>query len=563
MDQQIWASTKSLTMWHAFGDDDRALCRSSIRPKSAARYTYAETDRPYQVVRNHCERCRKILADRAAEQAAAETKAAQERADRRPDVVIPGALADILSEANLMTGADDHDPASKATRIALEGARAGRGRTLVIKPSSTDVLDVISTYADTVLNCADNHTRAEIDAARTWIERAGHARKHYARPTATPTVEQPVEPAVEEQPADVVRVATRGYRKPGGCAVELRTTVHANCPCRIGATLIGTYATMAEAEKVAADQVRGSGRTYGHCIWSRPLNSPAAAPDAEAVLDRMETDDAAAFVTVTRAVDAVEHAEETGAAVATVEEAEALYAAALVTEADAADGTWQGEWIGEQPTDTLFAVEPPAEQGALFTKDAPAAPLVVRMHIPPAARERMKAKAAAERAEHRAEMDDHQAAEHRAHGVPVPAAVQARIDARTAQAGQAVARRAIEGVIVAHQDTAEGSAPEDADHPDVIAARAALHPLKAAQMTDRHDFSEPTEEERHVRGYVIHPRTQGRVALYWLEGGRQVRHDDPWHGPCLDILADKMRAAGWATERMLKSSICVFAHRPQ
>ncbi|MEU7340561.1 hypothetical protein [Streptomyces sp. NPDC007074] len=48
-------------------------------------------------------------------------------------------------------------------------------------------------------------------------------------------------------------------------------------------------------------------------------------------------------------------------------EDEARYAATLVTEAEATDGTWRGEWIGEQPTgDLLFALDPTTEQGALF-----------------------------------------------------------------------------------------------------------------------------------------------------------------------------------------------------
>ncbi|MCX5161892.1 hypothetical protein OOK39_21865 [Streptomyces sp. NBC_00264] len=78
------------------------------------------------------------------------------------------------------------------------------------------------------------------------------------------------------------------------------------------------------------------------------------------------------FAAVTRAVDAVTYAEETGAGVATVTDAEALFAAQLVTEADADAGTWRGEWIGEQPDDGLFALAPNVEQGALFTGRATA-----------------------------------------------------------------------------------------------------------------------------------------------------------------------------------------------
>jgi hypothetical protein len=94
-------------------------------------------------------------------------------------------------------------------------------------------------------------------------------------------------------------------------------------------------------------------------------------PDVLALLRRRDDDqaqrEAAAFARAGRAVDAVTHAEETGARVATVEDAEALYAAQLVTEADATAGTWRGEWIGDRTTTTaptLFDLT--TEQGALF-----------------------------------------------------------------------------------------------------------------------------------------------------------------------------------------------------
>ncbi|WP_258563734.1 beta-lactamase family protein [Streptomyces himalayensis] len=45
---------------------------------------------------------------------------------------------------------------------------------------------------------------------------------------------------------------------------------------------------------------------------------------------------------------------------------EARLAAQLATEAEATDGTWRGEWIGEQADGALFAIERDAEQGALF-----------------------------------------------------------------------------------------------------------------------------------------------------------------------------------------------------
>ncbi|MFF0630369.1 hypothetical protein [Streptomyces sp. NPDC004296] len=123
-------------------------------------------------------------------------------------------------------------------------------------------------------------------------------------------------------------------------------------------------------------------------------------------------------------------------------------------------------------------------------------------------------------------------------------------------------QRAVEGVVVAHAGEAEGSAPADATHPDVVAAREALAGLAAATLTDHHNHREPTSDERTVRGYVIEPRGQGRVALYWMEGGKNVRRDEIPDGPALDCLADRMMRRGWAVERMLRSSQCVFAHRP-
>ncbi len=72
------------------------------------------------------------------------------------------------------------------------------------------------------------------------------------------------------------------------------------------------------------------------------------------------------FETVARAVDAVEYTEQVEAGVDTVVEAEALYAARLVTEAEATAGTWRGAWIGHtDPGVTLFDLAPTG-QGALF-----------------------------------------------------------------------------------------------------------------------------------------------------------------------------------------------------
>ncbi|MEU5302233.1 hypothetical protein ACH4YO_23810 [Streptomyces noursei] len=158
------------------------------------------------------------------------------------------------------------------------------------------------------------------------------------------------------------------------------------------------------------------------------------------------------------------------------------------------------------------------------------------------------------RAERRAEARDADAA--------TPITESAEQIARELGAPLAGEQRVVEGVVVEHAGTTEGCAPRDVTHPDVVAAREALAGLAAATLTDHHDYSEPAENERDVRGYVINPRTHGRVALYWLEGGKVVRRDQMPHGPALDCLADRMKRRGWAVEKMLRSSQCVFAHRP-
>lgn len=109
----------------------------------------------------------------------------------------------------------------------------------------------------------------------------------------------------------------------------------------------------------------------------------------------------------------------------------------------------------------------------------------------------------------------------------------------------------------------KGTAPRHAGHPDAIAALAVLAGMKAAELTDEHDPTEPSDIDVPVRGYVVEPRGHGLVAAYWLERGRARRRDDGWHGPALDALVDRFKDAGWAVEPLRASSLCVFAHRPQ
>ncbi|MGW9041233.1 hypothetical protein ACWGQL_01505 [Streptomyces lydicus] len=420
------------------------------------------------------------------------------------DVTIPGALADHLADTNLATGADDHDPASKATREALDAGRRGRGRTLIITPKSTDVLNVISEYADAILINGEFHTRSEKDAARKWIERAGHARQQLA--------EQHLEDTTERAEAEVVDAEREQ------AATEQGVEVNTYYALRINGTPTG---------RLSKEYCEG-------------------VVELAAELDLARND--MVEITVTRAPGAP--AATTTSRIIASSRPEELAAEQAAAEAEATDGTWRGEWIGEQPAaDTLFTIE--AGQGALFDDrateaTAPAveerpAPIVVRASFRRDDLDRIRAKADADRAAHRAEFDARRAAEAARH-TPAP--------------------RAVEGVIVEHAGAAEGSTPANATHPNVIAARAALDGLAVARMTDHHDVTEPTEAEQDVRGYMIDPREGDRVAVYWLEGGRIIRRDTPWHGPSLDCLADRLHRRGWRVEKMLKSSQCVFAHRP-
>ncbi|MDT0346774.1 hypothetical protein [Streptomyces litchfieldiae] len=124
-------------------------------------------------------------------------------------------------------------------------------------------------------------------------------------------------------------------------------------------------------------------------------------------------------------------------------------------------------------------------------------------------------------------------------------------------------QRIVEGVIVEHAGTAEGSLPRHATHPDVVAARAALAEVKPARLTDDIDTHRSADErdiDRSVRGYMLDPRGNGRVAAYWIEGGLHTRPDSEPHTVELGFLRDRFERAGWTVEP--KSLTCVFAWRP-
>lgn len=96
----------------------------------------------------------------------------------RNSLVIPGALADHLAAAEIINA---------KLADALAAGRRNRGRSLIITPKSTDVLNAISEHADAILDKPHMHTRAERVAARIWVNRAGHARKRHAeQPVARP-----------------------------------------------------------------------------------------------------------------------------------------------------------------------------------------------------------------------------------------------------------------------------------------------------------------------------------------------------------------------------------------
>ncbi|MGI5353464.1 hypothetical protein ACQEU8_36645 [Streptomyces sp. CA-250714] len=472
---------------------------------------------------------------------------ASERTDDTPrtgrTVTIPGALADHLAAQYI---GDDE------TAAALDAARRGRGRTLVIEPTSTRPLHIISRHAEHILSIRGAYSRAQIAAARLWIKRAGHAPailthrfettgKAYdasqnrddirdgdvlvieseqvvailyrAWPAAV-TTERGELHSVDGDPRTLddgkytasVEAAERiarehGYALPADRQpdpVEAPVIVRAD-EVRPGDTVLACF----------GDDLTADTATEPHALYHAEPYTAAPAPynpacgctacaiykDHEGPIVNLAID------TPWETCDPAPAEAPTLIRRATVD-TELADTVAAVEQADAAAGTWRGEWIGEQQADdALFTVEQDAEQGALF-----------------------------------------------APGV------------RTEQAAE---RRVVEGVIVEHDGTAEGSLPADSTHPNVRAARAALDGLKAARLTDHHDVTEPTEAETDVRGYMVDPREGDRVAVYWLEGGRIIRRDQMPHGPALDCLADRLRRRGWTVETMLRSSQCVFAHRPQ
>ncbi|MGW1770654.1 hypothetical protein [Streptomyces sp. NPDC002104] len=135
----------------------------------------------------------------------------------------------------------------------------------------------------------------------------------------------------------------------------------------------GRCSTSSTRAAGSLDDVTAAGAAFRHA-WAvdqhgrtTAITSPQQPTAADEQLDRAVAEEAAHFTRAARALDAVEYAEGAEAGVESLVDAEALYAARLVTEADATAGTWRGQWIGADPSDAaLFHLPHPAEQGALF-----------------------------------------------------------------------------------------------------------------------------------------------------------------------------------------------------
>ncbi|WKK26553.1 hypothetical protein QZH56_13730 [Streptomyces olivoreticuli] len=338
-----------------------------------------------------------------------------------------------------------------------------------------------------------------------------------------------------------VRSATGHYRKAGTgksyCGHDL---AHTPTEAQFLQAICKTCVKAEKRNRVKAEQVAAASPLAAAAVGVAEAVEQTDAMQAKTHLDRVETEEGEKFTRAARAVDAVEAAEISKA---TDEALPRLKASA----AECAD------MINRMRT------QPGAE------------PIVVRMRPARAALDRIKANAAAARAAHRAEMDDHRAAETAEHGTAASAprpqypsdkhGLRDRHD-RPQPAEQAVERRAVEGVIVAHNGRTKGAAPKHSGHPDAIAAIAALGDLKLAEVTDRTDVGAVpggVDHDPEVRGALVVPRGEGRVAVYWTEAGQWITPSrDPWAVE-LQIIADKLRKAGWLIEP--NSRRCVFARR--
>lgn len=292
--------------------------------------------------------------------------------------------------------------------------------------------------------------------------------------------------------ANVVRVAVRAHRAPGGGRIRLLAYVHTNCACRLASTLVGQFDNLPEAEALAAG---ATPEHFRHCTKSTPIREQAPAVEAEAPAVEHQAeptrDEPSDFWTITNR-DGVEIARVEGATAEDMTRAVEALPKVRATMRREGGFTRRRLWVSElTPADT--------EQTPTGTE-------------------------------------------------------------REQQPAAEVERRVVEGVVVGHAGTTEGSLPKHSAHTDVIAARDALRPLKPATLADHTDTSHRAAHvDTSVRGYMLVPRQQGRVAAYWIEGGQDTFRGQP-HTVELEILRQKFLDAGWRVEP--KSRTCVFAWRP-
>ncbi|QKW08056.1 hypothetical protein HUT18_18385 [Streptomyces sp. NA04227] len=246
--------------------------------------------------------------------------------------VVAGALVEFLEGTQLVTGTEDADPASRATRIALETSTAGRGNSRVFT-ASLDVIEVITEYAETLLY-ADERSRDEERAARGWLAR------------------------VPKMRSEVRRL----YRANGKAVVHRFTSTRS----AYDATQTRDDIEDGDLLLIEREQVVGflnsawpvaiteqHGELHGLKVPAREIEDGmyvASVDAAERLAARL------GFALAQTSADS-EGAGELAEAVTAVEQSEA------------ADGTWRREWIGAEPSQqlTLDGTEPDGQQGALFT----------------------------------------------------------------------------------------------------------------------------------------------------------------------------------------------------
>lgn len=383
------------------------------------------------------------------------------------------------------------------------------------------------------------------------------------------------------EPEDVIRVSVRSYRGTGPLA-----TVHVNCPCPLKTTLRGTYATLAEAEKAAADHRQDA--PHRRCKLSAPLRAAdkpqfvsgqrVLCPDgtARTVVGMFQVPNKPPQVCL-EGGGSVDASACTLVDTSRIEEARKtanLAAERVRANPDPCDEMWRRAL--NELTEALRYLEhaDPMYAEAIAGRTERITVEVPRTHVIKG--DIIHAMGA------RLTVLDHGTTSSGARGLPrwwadvlgveesdrkktYRTAWTLAVNLGDAAWDEVTVERAVPAPAFLGrrpQAAGYGSAPRHAGHPDVIAARELLRPLRPATLADDTEVTEPHEADPEVRGYMLEPRGPGRVAAYWIEGGRAVTADDGWHGPSLLILADKLRMAGWDVTNPRPTGMSVFAQRP-